>query len=39
MGLLENSAVFASIVGLVYRLRQLYSTDVTWASYISGICL
>ena len=39
MGLLENSAVIASIIGLVYRLRQIHSTDVTWASYIVEICL
>ena len=39
MGLFENRAVVASIVGLVFRLRQIHSTDVTWASYIVEICL
>ena len=34
-----TSAVVASVIGLIYRVRFVHELDRTWASYIVEICL
>ena len=34
-----DSAVLASVVGLVYRIKLVHNADSTWASAIVELCL